>query len=96
MRLEVYGKANCAMCKSTKAKLTHLMSRAEGAPVATLAFVDMDTIEGLAEGAFNDVHNLPTTIVRSASGDPLARWEGRVPPSVEVQAFLASSKPSVG
>ena len=29
MKFEVFGKPACAKCKSTKAKLTHLVSKAE-------------------------------------------------------------------
>jgi len=90
MRFEVFGKPSCAMCKSTKDKLNHLLARSGPTPQAALAFVDMDTVEGMAEGAFNDVHEVPTVIVRSDSGNELARWEKKVPPSVEVQAFLGA------
>ena len=37
--------------------------------------VDMDTVDGMAEGAFRDVADIPTTIVRD-SGVDLARWDG--------------------
>jgi len=92
MRFEVFGKPACAMCKSTKDKLTHLITKSGAAPAAALAFIDLDTVEGMAEGAFHDVREAPTVIVRSDSGGELARWEKRVPPSIEVQAFLGAGK----
>jgi thioredoxin-like negative regulator of GroEL len=89
MRFEVFGKSNCAKCESTKAKLAHLVSKSQAnAPVA---FVDLGTIEGLAEGAYNDVRDVPTVILRADGGAPLARWDGKIPPSVEVQALLGGS-----
>jgi len=91
MKFEVFGKPNCAKCKSTKDKLTHLLSRTDGGGAA-IAFVDMDTVEGLAEAAFQDVHDVPTTILRSDGGDLLARWDGKLPPTAEVHAFLASGQ----
>jgi len=90
MRFEVFGKPNCAKCKSTKDKLTHLLGKSGGGASAAIAFVDMDTVEGLAEAAFQDVHEAPTTILRSDGGEMLARWDGKLPPTTEVHAFLSS------
>jgi hypothetical protein len=90
MKFEVFGKLGCAMCESTKDKLAHLMSKAE-AP-AEMTFFDVNSIEGRAEGAFNDVRKIPTTILRADTGAAVARWDGKVPPSMEIQAFLASGK----
>jgi thiol-disulfide isomerase/thioredoxin len=89
MRFEVFGKQNCAKCESTKAKLAHLVSKFQaGAPVA---FVDMSTVEGMAEGAFNDVHDIPTVILRSDGGGLVARWDGRAPHSNEILAYLGGA-----
>ena len=55
MRLEVFGKTNCAKCKSAKEKLAHLLSKDGAAAAASLQFFDLDTVEGMAEGAFSDV-----------------------------------------
>jgi len=95
MKFEVFGKANCAKCKSTKEKLTHLLKKADLGETVPLVFVDVDTVEGMAEGAFNDVRDVPTVILRSDVDEPLARWDGSIPPSAEVQTFLGSGK-SVG
>jgi len=92
MKFEVYGKDGCAKCKSTKDKLTHLVGKAEAAETVALDFYDMETVEGLAEGAFNDVRDVPTVILRGDDGEALARWEGVLPPAGEVQVFLASSR----
>jgi glutaredoxin len=90
MKFEVYGKPGCAKCMSTKAKLQHLLHKADAEASIPMAFVDVDTIEGMAEGAFYDVTEIPTVILRSDAGEALARWDGQVPPSVEVQAHLGS------
>jgi len=89
MKFEVFGKGGCAKCSSTKDKINHLVGKAEAGGAFSVAFVDMDTIEGMAEGAFNDVLDIPTTILRSDGGDAVARWDGKVPPSAEVQAYLS-------
>ena len=90
MKFEVYGKQNCAKCKSAKEKLQHLVRKADVEASVAMAFVDMDSIEGMAEGAFNDVSDIPTVILRSDAGEALARWDGHAPPSLEIQAYLGS------
>jgi hypothetical protein len=92
MKFEVFGKSSCAKCRSTKDKLGHVIGKSEAGEAATIAFIDMDTVAGLAEAAFNDVQEVPTTILRSDGGDILARWDALIPPSVEIQSFLAGSK----
>jgi len=92
MKFEVYGKLNCAKCKSTKDKLSHLLTKAALGEAVPLVFVDVDGVEGMAEGAFNDVRDVPTTILRSDAGEPLARWEGKPPLSTEVFPFLGAAK----
>ena len=92
MRLEVFGKINCAKCKSAKEKLAHLLSKDSAAGAASLQFFDLDTVEGMAEGAFSDVFQVPTVILRSDDGDVAARWDGKAPLTTEVQAALGATK----
>jgi len=89
MRFEVYGKQNCAKCDSTKAKLAHFLGKVGARSAAEIVFVDMDSVVGRAEGAFYDVHSVPTTILRSETGAELSRWKGEIPHSDEIKAFLA-------
>jgi len=49
----------------------------------------MNSIQGRAEGAFYDVRHVPTTLLWSDDEEPLARWEGCIPPSVEIKTFLS-------
>jgi len=91
MTFEVFGKTGCAKCKSTRNKLSHLIAKANRAHEVDLAYHDLDTVDGMAEGAFNDVILVPTTILRSESGEALARWEGWLPPSDEVRSYLAQA-----
>jgi len=90
MKVEVFGKQNCGLCTGAKSKVAHILERQRLTDKVALEFIDMDTVDGMAEGAFNDVLEVPTTILRSASGEPLARWEKCVPLSTEVLAYLAS------
>ncbi len=87
MKIEVFGKEGCAVCQTTKRKLSHFLEKWGHGEKVELAFVDMETVEGLAESAFQDVTAIPTTIISDKSGQ-LKRWEGAVPPSEEVKRIL--------
>jgi len=88
MKIEVFGKENCAVCESTKRKLAHFLEKWGCADGVDMTFVNMDTVEGMAEGAFQDVSEVPTTII-SCDGKTWGRWEGAVPPSEEVKEALS-------
>ncbi len=87
MKIEVYGKQGCALCQSTKRKLAHFLEKWGHGEKVQMAFVDMETVEGLAEGAFHDVNEIPTTIL-SDNGSTLARWEHEVPPSEDIRQLI--------
>lgn len=51
-------------------------------------YYDMDTVDGLAEGAFNDVRSIPTTIITD-DGNNVARWDGTVPSPQELSQRIS-------
>jgi len=51
------------------------------------SFHNMDTVEGLAEGVFYNVDNIPTTLV-GKNGKEIKRWEQEVPSSGDVEALI--------
>ena len=85
--IKVFGKSGCAKCKTTKSKLEFFMPKWNVSNQVKMSFYDMDTVEGLAEGAFYDVDNIPTTLVEKA-GKEIKRWELEVPPSVDIEALI--------
>jgi len=82
MKIKVFGKKDCAKCETTKNKLNHFIEKNNYQDSATLEFYDMDTVDGVAEGAYNDVLKIPTTLIQKQD-ETLARWEGEVPNSAE-------------
>jgi len=89
MKIHVFGKPGCARCESTKAKLGHFLKKWQVEERVKLDFVRLDTADGLACGAFNNVYDtMPVTIVFGDDDRALARWEGDVPPSAEVARAL--------
>jgi len=87
MRIKVFGKDGCAKCETTKNKLKHFIAKWDVKEKVDLDFHDMGTIDGMAEGAYNDVLQIPTTIIEK-NNEILARWDGEVPNSEEVKEYL--------
>jgi thioredoxin-like negative regulator of GroEL len=90
-RISIFGKAECAKCKTTKHKLTHLVS-GEMVHKVELVFHDQDTLDGRAEGAFYDVNPnaIPLTVVER-EGREVARWDGVVPNSQDIHRLIVGA-----
>ena len=87
MNVSVFGKQGCDLCKTTYRKLEHCLSKWGMNEKVELRFVEVESVDGMAEAAFYDVLKVPTTLVIKDE-EALARWEAMVPPSEEVQAAL--------
>ncbi len=90
MEVQVFGKEECGKCTSTKNKVNHFISKMGIEEKVSLTFFDMETVDGMAEGAFRDVVDIPVTIVQD-SGVDLARWDGEIPDSDALKAQLATA-----
>lgn len=90
-RIQVYGKDDCAKCSSTKQKLNHLLAKWQVAGKVELGWFDMATEDGMTEGAFNDVGEIPTTLLVDETGTELGRWEAQIPPSDAVKQALSDA-----
>ena len=87
MKIKVFGKNGCAKCETTKNKLKHFITKWEVEEKVNLDYHDMETIDGMAEGAYNDVLQIPTTIIEK-NNQILARWDGEVPNSEKVKEYI--------
>ena len=87
MKIEIFGKQDCARCETTKKKVTHYLQKWNMTDSVELAWIDLDTVDGRAEGAFQDVMNTPTVILKN-DDDELHRWDGVVPDSNEMRSLL--------
>ena len=87
VKIAVFGKQECAKCKSTKNKLEHFINRWKLDHTVQLTYHDLETVDGLAEGAFHDVRDIPLTIVEN-EGRQIARWDGEVPNSQALKLVL--------
>jgi len=95
MQVSIFGKQNCARCKTTKNKLNHFINKWGLADKVSVRFFDMDTVDGMAEGAYNDVSDVPTVIIQD-NGNSLARWDGKIPKSEEVRLYLQGPPDATG
>ena len=89
MEVQVFGKQDCAKCESTKNKLEHFISKLGVADRVRFTFFDMDTVDGLTEGAFRDVFDVPTTIIQQ-DGEDVVRWSG-IPPTAGLKQHLGTA-----
>lgn len=90
MEVQVFGKQNCGKCSSTKHKLEHFIARLGLAEKVRLTFFDMDTVDGMAEGAFRDVFHVPTTIIEE-NGRDVVRWDGMIPDSADLKQYFGTA-----
>ena len=87
MKIKVFGKKNCAKCSTTKNKIAHYLKKNNDLPETLLEFYDLDTVDGMTEGAYSDVLKIPTTIIEKDE-NVLARWDGEVPNTVDFATHL--------
>ena len=93
MEVRIFGKNNCARCESTKKKVAFFLQKWNLANSVKTVFFDMDSVDGRAEGAFNDVVSVPTTIL-SRDGASVARWDGTVPDSERLRQGIQGEHPA--
>ena len=90
--INIFGKDNCARCSATKKKINHFLNRWGIIESAKVNFIDMESVDGLAEGTFNNVAAIPTTIL-TTEGRTLGRWDQKIPRSDELRALMFVNPP---
>ena len=90
MEVQVFGKQNCGKCESTKHKVEHFIQKLGLQSQVSMTFFDMETVDGRAEGAFSDVNDVPTTIIRE-DGQDVVRWDGIIPDSVDLKQYFVGT-----
>jgi hypothetical protein len=81
----VFGKPDCQVCKDTREKLAYFKEKNNFA--AQIRYYDMETVEGLTEGAFREVEEIPTVIILDDKKE-LMRWVKKPPVSEEFLPYL--------
>lgn len=86
MRVSVFGRKECDACRAAVEKIEYFTKRWKRDDVA-IEYIDMDTPDGLAEGAYRDVYDIPTVILER-EGDEVVRWVKTVPVSQEFRKYF--------
>ena len=89
MLIKVFGKPGCEYCKTTMKKFETFLTLWKIKDKVALSFFDMETVDGLSEGAFLGVAKVPTSIIEK-DGQVLARWDGKVPVSEDFKPHFES------
>ena len=90
MEVIIFGKVECGKCKGAQSRAKFAIKKMGLNEAVSLRFIDLDTIDGRAEGAFHDVYDaVPVTIIREGE-ENLRRWEGEMPKTDELTPFLES------
>jgi len=87
MEIKIFGKTDCAKCQTTKNKFHFFLKKWNVSDKVEVTFYDMDTMDGLTEGAFYSVGKVPTTILED-EGEEKSRWAGEVPKSEDIKKYL--------
>lgn len=86
MRVSVFGRKECDACRAAVEKIEYFTKKWKRDDVA-IEYIDMDTPDGLAEGAYRDVYDIPTVILER-EGDEVVRWVKTVPVSQEFRKYF--------
>jgi len=89
MEINIYGKEDCAKCEEAKKTLTTVLTKKKLKKKVPFKYFDMDTVDGMAEGAFNDVLKIPTVIIKDSENN-IVRWDGTVPETDEILKLFKS------
>jgi glutaredoxin len=81
--IKIFTKAECPKCPAAK-EIGGILQQ-EGLQVN---YYDLETSDGLAEGAFYSVLSTPTIIIEDEHEKILAGWRGSVPTIQEIEGVI--------
>jgi hypothetical protein len=87
LEIKIFGKLKCSLCESTKNKVEFLLDKWGRRERINVVFYDMESLDGLTEGAMLNATDIPTTIVTKDNVE-VARWVKKVPESEELRSSL--------
>ena len=90
IKVKVFGKQDCDACKAAMEKVSYFARKWGWEDKTSIEFIDMETADGLAKGAYRDVYDIPTVILEKNEQE-LARWVKQVPASRDFRIFFEQS-----
>lgn len=87
MTIKVFGRTGCQVCKQAVEKIDYFLNKWDYKNLVPIQYFDMETVDGLAEGAFYEVYEIPTVVLLKANQEQ-DRWLKRPPLSRELKPYL--------
>ncbi len=84
-KVYVFGKKTCPLCKDTYEKLCYFKEKENFS--AEIRYFDMDTVDGLTEGSFYEVSDIPTVVIVDDDQE-IVRWTKKPLISQEFLPYL--------
>jgi hypothetical protein len=85
-----FGRKTCDVCHKARGKIEYFINRWSVA--APLVYIDVDQPEGMAEGAWYDVADIPT-IVLEEGDNIVGRWKEKPPRLNELIGLFGINDP---
>lgn len=89
IKIKIFGKTSCDACKAVKDKFSFFLNHWKLSGQVQIEYYDLETVDGLSQGAYLDALDFPTTILEK-EGQELARWKKTVPTSQEFKQYFES------
>jgi thiol-disulfide isomerase/thioredoxin len=80
VKIKIFGNDTCPLCKVALKQVNGLVKDYKG---VNLTYYNMETEDGLVEGALNEVTTIPTILLLNKDR-VVARWNGEIPQREEV------------
>ncbi len=87
-KILIFGRSTCPVCKDVLNKFQYFKKKTGFTP--EIEYIDMDEVNGLTEGAFYEVTDIPTVLIVD-EGKELVRWVKIPPVSEEFLPYLSAS-----
>ncbi len=81
MKIKYFFKQDCPKCPAAK----EIVKKFED----IVEYHDLDTVDGLAEGAYYMVSSTPTIIVVDERGREVASWRGSLPTENDIRSLTS-------
>ena len=84
-KVYIFGKPTCPVCKEAYEKIRYFKTKKNFD--AEIRYFNIESVDGLTEGAFHEVSDVPTVIIFDDK-EELVRWAKRPPVSEEFLPYL--------
>ncbi|HEX7319468.1 MAG TPA: hypothetical protein VF399_03810 [bacterium] len=81
----IFGRPGCSVCKDTVHKVNYFKEK--GKFQAEIKYFDMESVDGLAEGSYFEVSDIPTIVIMDED-EEIMRWIKKPPISEDFLPYL--------